>query len=136
MYRNILSISIGVMISIVEILYAIKLVTRYFTNIQFIPLKKFKYILTEAPTEFFFVLIFFYIFSVLLGGMVTAFLAKNAKKAYAILTGLILFIIALFHMFFYPYPLWFKIIVLPLFFPFSYVGGNFIEFLQKKKWIN
>ncbi|WP_185857110.1 hypothetical protein [Blattabacterium cuenoti] len=136
MCRNILSISIGVLISIVEILYAIQLIKRWFTKIQFIPLKKFKYILTEAPTEFFIVLIFFYAFSALLGGMITAFFAQKAKKAYAILTGFILFFITLFHMFFYPFPLWFKIVILPIFLPFSYIGGNFIELLQRKKWIN
>ncbi len=131
-----LSISTGVSIGIIEILFSIKLVKKWFTKIQFIPLKKFKYVLVEAPTEFFVILIFFYAFSALLGGMITAFFAKNAKKAYAILTGLILFIIVLFHMFFYPFPLWFKIIILPIFFPFSYIGGNFIELLKRKKWIN
>ncbi|WP_238785042.1 hypothetical protein [Blattabacterium cuenoti] len=131
-----LSISIGVLISIVEILYAIKFLKKWFIEIELIPLRKFKYILIKAPTEFFIVLIFFYAFSALLGGIITAFIAKNAKKAYSILTGFILFFIALFHIFFYPFPLWFKIIILPLFFPFSYIGGNFIEFLQRKKWIN
>ncbi|WP_185851941.1 hypothetical protein [Blattabacterium cuenoti] len=133
MYRNILSISTGVLISIVEILYAIQFLKKWFIKTQFIPLKKFKYILTQAPTEFFIVLIFFYAFSALLGGMITAFFTRKAKKAYAILTGFILFFITLFHMFFYPFPFWFKIIILPLFFPFSYIGGNFIELLQRKK---
>ncbi|BAM99650.1 hypothetical protein [Blattabacterium cuenoti] len=136
MYRNMLSISIGVLISIVEIFFSMKIVKKWFTKIQFIPLKKFKYILTEAPTEFFIVLIFFYASSALLGSMITAFFARNAKKAYAILTGFILFIITLFYMYFYPFPLWFKIIIPSVFFPFSYIGGNFIEFLQRKKWIN
>ncbi|AFJ90799.1 hypothetical protein [Blattabacterium sp. (Blaberus giganteus)] len=136
MLRNILSISIGVVISIVEILCSIKLVKKWFAKIQLIPLKKFKYLLTEAPTEFFIILIFFYASSALLGGIITAFFTKNAKKAYAILTGFILFIITIFHMFFYPFPLWFKIMILPIFSFFSYIGGNFIEFLQRKKWIN
>lgn len=136
MYRNMLSISTGILISIVEILYAIKLVKKCFSEIKFLPLKKFKYILTEAPTEFFIILIFFYAFSALSGGITTAFFARNAKKAYAILTGFILFFIALFHMFLYPFPLWFKIVILPIFFPLSYIGGNFIELLQRKKWIN
>jgi|GEM_PF-5863224 hypothetical protein len=136
MYRNILSLSIGVVISIVEILYSIQFLKNWFMEIQFMPLKKFRYILIKAPVEFFVVLIFFCAFSALSGGIITAFFAVNAKKAYAILTGFILFFIALFHMFFYPFPLWFKIIILPIFFTFSYIGGNFIEFLQKKKWIN
>ncbi|WP_341658366.1 hypothetical protein [Blattabacterium cuenoti] len=136
MYRNMLSLSTGVLIGIVEMFFSIKILKKWFTKIQFIPLKKFKYILTEAPTEFFIVLIFFYASSALLGSMITAFIARNAKKAYAILTGFILFIITLFYMLFYPFPLWFKIIILPIFLPFSYIGGNFIEFLQRKKWIN
>ncbi|WP_341653394.1 hypothetical protein [Blattabacterium cuenoti] len=131
-----LSLSIGVLMSIVEMFFSMKILKKWFTKIQFIPLKKFKYILTEAPTEFFIVLIFFYAFSALLGSIITAFIVRNAKKAYAILTGFILFIITLFYMFLYPFPLWFKIIILPIFFPFSYIGGNFIEFLQRKKWIN
>ncbi len=136
MYRNMLSLSTGVLISIVEMFFSIKILKKWFTKIQFVPLKKFKYILTEAPTEFFIVLIFFYASSALLGSIITAFIAKNAKKAYAILTGFILFIITSFYMLFYPFPLWFKIIILPIFLPFSYIGGNFIEFLQRKKWIN
>ncbi|QIK16651.1 hypothetical protein G9C01_01635 [Blattabacterium sp. DPU] len=135
-YRNIFSIFIGVTISIIEILYAIKFVKKRFLKIQSIPLKKFKYLLIKAPTEFFVVLIFFYAFSALLGGLMAAFFSKNAKKAYAILTGFILFFITLFHVFFYPFPFWFKIIILPIFFSFSYIGGNLVEFLQKKKWIN
>ncbi|WP_341659475.1 hypothetical protein [Blattabacterium cuenoti] len=131
-----LSLSTGVLISIVEMFFSIKILKKWFTKIQFVPLKKFKYILTEAPTEFFIVLIFFYASSALLGSIITAFIAKNAKKAYAILTGFILFIITSFYMLFYPFPLWFKIIILPIFLPFSYIGGNFIEFLQRKKWIN
>ncbi|WP_185861061.1 hypothetical protein [Blattabacterium cuenoti] len=136
MFRNVLSISIGILISIIEIFYAIKIVKKYFEKIRLIPLKQFKYILIKAPTEFFIFLIFIYAFSALLGGLITAFFSKNAKKAYAILTGFILFIMILFHMFFYPFPLWFKIIILPIFFFFSYIGGNFIELLQRKKWIN
>ncbi len=136
MYRNILSISTGVLISIVEMFFSMKILKKWFIEIQFIPFKKFKYILTKAPTEFFIILIFFYAFSIFLGSMITAFIAKNAKKAYAILTGFILFIITLFYMFFYPFPLWFKIVILSIFFPFSYIGGNFIELLQRKKWIN
>ncbi|WP_185865805.1 hypothetical protein [Blattabacterium cuenoti] len=136
MFRNILSVFIGVIISIIEILFAIRFIKEWFIEIQYIPIKKLKKIFFEAPTEFFLVLIFFYAFSALLGGTITALFAQNAKKAYAMLTGFILFFIALFHIFFYPFPLWFKIIILPLFFPFSYLGGNFIEFLQRKKWIN
>ncbi|WP_223843721.1 hypothetical protein [Blattabacterium cuenoti] len=132
MYRNILSVFLGVIISIIEILYFIKIIKRWFLKIKFIPLNKLKYIFFKAPTEFFLILIFFYAFSALLGGLITAFFVKNAKIAYAILTGFILFLIALFHIFFYPLPLWFKIIILPLFLPFSYLGGYFIEIIQKK----
>ncbi|BBA17291.1 hypothetical protein [Blattabacterium cuenoti] len=136
MYQNILFISTGVLISIIEMIFFIKFMKKWFSEIQFIPLKKFQYLLTEAPTEFFIVLIFSYASSALLGSMITAFFIKNAKKAYAILTGFILFIITLFHMFFYPFPLWFKIIIHPILLIFSCIGGNIIEFLQRKKWIN
>ncbi|WP_185869401.1 hypothetical protein [Blattabacterium cuenoti] len=136
MYQNIFSVFIGIIISILEIFYAIKFIKKWFIEIEFIPLIKLKYIFNEAPNKFFLILILFYAFSPILGGIVTAFFAKNAKKAHAILTGIILFFIILFHLLFYRYPLWFKIIILPLFFPFSYLGGKFIEFLQRKKWIN
>ncbi|WP_235043322.1 hypothetical protein [Blattabacterium sp. (Nauphoeta cinerea)] len=131
-----LSVLTGIIVSIIEMFYAIKFVKKWFIEIQFLPLKKFKFLLREAPTEFFILLIFFYSFCVLSGGLVTAFFARNAKKAYAILTGSILFIIVLFHVFFYPFPLWLKIIILPLFLPFSYISymvGNFVELLQRKK---
>ncbi|WP_185870859.1 hypothetical protein [Blattabacterium cuenoti] len=136
MYRNIFSVYTGVLVSIIEIILSIRLIKKWFIEIQYIPISKLEYIFIEAPNKFFLILIFFYAISALLGGFITAFFAKNAKKAYAILTGLILFFIALFHIFFYTFPIWFKIIILPIFFPFSYLGGNLIEFLQKKKWIN
>lgn len=136
MYRNIFSVYTGVLVSIVGIIFSIRLIKKCFIETQYIPISKLGYLFIEAPNKFFLILIFCYAISTLLGGFTTAFFAKNAKKAYSILTGLILFFIALFHIFFYTFPIWFKIIILPVFFPFSYLGGNFIEFLQKKKWID
>ncbi len=136
MFRNIFSVIIGLLVSLAEILYAIKWIKKWFVTIQFIPLKKLQNVFIYAPPEFFITLFFFYIISALIGGVTTAFFVQNAKKAYALLTGFILFIIAFIHIFLYTLPLWFKIIILPIFFPFSYLGGEFIEFLQRKKWIN
>ncbi|WP_185859683.1 hypothetical protein [Blattabacterium cuenoti] len=136
MFRNIISVIIGLLVSLAEILYAIKWIKKWFVTIQFIPLKKLQDVFIYAPHEFFITLFFFYVFGTLLGGMTTAFFVQNAKKAYALLTGFILFIIAFIHIFLCTLPLWFKIIILPIFFPFSYLGGEFIEFLQRKKWIN
>ncbi|WP_238783823.1 hypothetical protein [Blattabacterium cuenoti] len=136
MYRNIFAVIIGLSVSLAEIFYAIKWIKKWFEKIQFIPLKKLQYVFIYAPPEFFITLFFLYIFSALTGGLTTAFFVQNAKKAYALLTGFILFIIAFIHILLYTLPLWFEIIILPIFFPFSYFGGEFIEFLQKKKRIN
>ncbi|AWU43701.1 hypothetical protein DM815_01315 [Blattabacterium sp. (Cryptocercus kyebangensis)] len=136
MYRNFFAVVIGLSVSIIEIIYSIKLIKKWFINIEFIPLKNLQYVFVNAPYEFFITLFFFYAFSALLGGITTAFFVQNAKKAYAGLTGIILFIIAFIHIFLYTLPLWFKIIILPIFFHFSYLGGAFIELLQRKKWIN
>ncbi|WP_238784932.1 hypothetical protein [Blattabacterium cuenoti] len=130
------SVFIGVIIGIIEIFFTIIFLTKKW----FFPINRFpiwnKNLFIKAPNKFFLILIILYAISPLLGGIITGFFAKNAKKAYAILTGFILFFIVLFHIFFYQSPVWFKIIVFPISFYFSYLGGNFIEFLQKKKWIN
>ncbi|AEU09311.1 hypothetical protein [Blattabacterium sp. (Cryptocercus punctulatus) str. Cpu] len=136
MYRNFFAVFIGILVSITEIIYSIKLIKNWFINIQFIPLKNIQHVFIHAPSSFFITLFFFYAFSALLGGITTAFFVQNAKKAYAGLTGIILFIIAFIHIFLYTLPLWFEIVILPIFFHFSYLGGAFIELLQRKKWIN
>ncbi|WP_238523379.1 hypothetical protein [Blattabacterium sp. (Mastotermes darwiniensis)] len=126
----------GILVSITEILYSIQWIKKWFKSIQFVPLKNLQYVFVHAPSEFFITLFFFYVFSALSGGFTTAFFVQNAKKAYAVLTGTILFFLAFIHIFFYTFPLWFEIMILPIFFPFSYLGGEFIELLQRKKWID
>ncbi|WP_185870303.1 hypothetical protein [Blattabacterium cuenoti] len=137
MFRNIFSVIIGIGVSITEILSAIELIKKWFVKIQFIPLKNLQDIFIYAPTEFFIILTFFYAISSFIGGITTALFVKIAKKAYAVLNGFILFIIAFIHIFLYTLPLWFKIIIFPIFFSFSYLGGEFIEnFYKKKDFIN
>ncbi|WP_185850790.1 hypothetical protein [Blattabacterium cuenoti] len=135
MFRNIFSVLIGILISFIEILFSIKYIKKGFINIQSISIIDLKSIFYYAPDKFFIILFIFYIFSTFLGCILTAFFVKKAKKAYAMLTGFILFIFSFIHIFIYTFPLWFRFSILTIFFPFSYLSGEFVEFLQKKKWI-
>ncbi|WP_238784434.1 hypothetical protein [Blattabacterium cuenoti] len=130
------SIILGIIVSVSEILFSIKLIKKKFVEIQFISLKNLKDIFIHAPTKFFIILIFFYALSAFLGGITTSFFVQKAKKAYAMLNGFILLIIFFIQIFLYTIPIWFKIIILTIFFPISYLGGEFIEnvisFIPKK----
>ncbi|WP_185851379.1 hypothetical protein [Blattabacterium cuenoti] len=135
MFRNIFSVFIGIIVSITEIIIATKLVKKWFiNNIQLIPLKNLQDVFIHAPTKFFIILIFFYTLSPFLGGIITAFFVRKAKKAYAVLNGFILFFIVLIHIYFCSFPFWFKIIIFPIFLPLSYLGGELIENFYKKKF--
>ncbi|MFA5620602.1 MAG: hypothetical protein WDA08_09880 [Weeksellaceae bacterium] len=67
------------------------------------------------------------------GGLVTAIFVKNAKKAYAVFVGFLLFLIAYTDVIFNPgHPTWYELSILPVLFFFSWLGGLLTDLVTKK----
>lgn len=83
--------------------------------------------------EFFGFMVLISGFAALLGGIVTAIIVRRAKQAYSMLIGFILLLIALGDIIFTPYhPTWYEIIICPVLFLFSWIGGLIIDIIYKK----
>lgn len=132
MYRNLISILIGLLTVTIKTIYFINIEKKWFKEIQSIPINKIKVIFFKAPNKFFFILIFLYFVSLITGSIITFFLVKNAKIAYSILVGYISFFLFLIYIIYYNFPIWFKIIFIPIHFMFPCLIGNFIEIFRKK----
>ncbi|WP_185855325.1 hypothetical protein [Blattabacterium cuenoti] len=139
MLRNIFSVFTGVIISITEILFFIKFTKIWFFRIKLIPLVKMKYIFINASNNFFLILILLCTFSVLSGNIITAFIVKYAKIAYARLTGIISLLIILLYILFFPLTNFIKFIMVSIFFILSYLSSflskKLIKILHRNKWI-
>ncbi|WP_185877177.1 hypothetical protein [Blattabacterium cuenoti] len=130
MFRNILAIFLGIFISYLElIILFIEMRKKLYLNIE---LKNIKIILSEYFNKFLLIIIIYYIIGLFSSEIITAFIVKKAKKAYSILTGFIFSINTLLLIIFNPFPLWFKIIMIPICFVLPYSVGNLVEFLIKK----
>lgn len=71
--------------------------------------------------------------SALCGGIVTALIVKRAKQAYSMLIGFILLIVAFGDVVITPYhPTWYEILICPVLFLFSWIGGLIIDIIYKK----
>ena len=71
--------------------------------------------------------------SALCGGIVTALIVKRAKQAYSMLIGFILLIVAFGDVIITPYhPTWYEILICPVLFLFSWIGGLIIDIIYKK----
>ncbi len=67
-----------------------------------------------------------------LGGVVAAIIVKNAKVAYAMLIGFILLFVAMLDVIIFPHhPTFYKILIFFTYFPFSWIGGKFVEVLYQ-----
>lgn len=66
------------------------------------------------------------------GGVVSAIIVTRAKVAYAMLIGFILLFIAMLDVIIFPYhPTFYKVTIFFTYFPFSWIGGKFVEILYQ-----
>lgn len=73
----------------------------------------------------------------MIGGTVTAIIVERAKLAYAMLIGFILLLVGLLDVIFTPYhPFWYEILLLPILFFFSWLGGKVVVIIYKKFFRN
>ena len=88
---------------------------------------------SEIRDEFFLALLFSCGIGAMIGGLITAAIVIRAKQAYAILSGFILFIIALLDVIFTPnHPTWYELSIMPVLFFFSWLGGLLTDWATKK----
>lgn len=87
----------------------------------------------KVRDEFFLMLLFSCGIGSMVGGLITAMIVIRAKKAYAILVGFILFLIALGDIIFTPnHPTWYELSIMPVFFFFSWLGGLLTDLASKQ----
>lgn len=87
----------------------------------------------KVRQEFFIALLFSCGVGAIFGGLITAAIVKQAKKAYATFVGFLLFIIAYTDVIFTPnHPTWYELSILPVLFFFSWLGGLLTDLVSKK----
>lgn len=141
--RNTLSVLAGLALAITIITLAITANKLWFDELDNIVLSQkgdvyvyWQSVLKQAPTNFFIALLVSCGVGATLGGVLTAFLVREARQAYALLVGLILFIMAILDIIIYTnHPTWYEIGLFFIFFPFSWVGGKIVDVLMKEKII-
>jgi uncharacterized membrane protein YfcA len=70
----------------------------------------------------------------LLGGIICALIVKTAKKAYAMLIGFLLLLTAIATLFIFKgHPAWYIVSMFFVFFPFSWLGAQIVEWIQNRK---
>ncbi|RRQ46490.1 hypothetical protein [Chryseobacterium sp. SC28] len=134
--RNIIGVLAGLVVAALIITLGIKINSSWITYKQFAPFGHWETLLqsVQHKDSFFVALLFFGGLGVTVGGVVTAMIVKYAKVAYAILIGFIMLFIAMLDIIIYPYhPVFYKIAIFLIFFPFSWIGGKITEVIYKRR---
>lgn len=138
MIRNTIAVLVGIFVAMIIVTIAITLNSNWieYDYHNYIDLyDHWRKVIVGASrsghkNEFFLALLFSSGFGALFGGIVTATIVKNAKKAYAVFTGFILFLIALGDIIFTPsHPTWYELSIMPVLFFFSWLGGLCVDLL-------
>jgi len=141
--RNTFSILIGLFVSMIIITLGITLnsewinqewvVSRNYNPI--IPFEKWQGVVKHASTWFFVALLISGGIASIIGGFVTALLVKEAKIAYSMFLGFILYLIGIVDNVTTPgHPTWYNIAIFFVLFPFAWLGGKIVDkYLNKKK---
>lgn len=134
--RNTVGVLAGLIVAALIITLGIKVDSSWVTYRQFAPFEHWEALLrsVQNKSSFFVALLFFGGLGVTFGGVVTALIVKYAKVAYAILIGFIMSFIAMLDIIIYPYhPVFYKISIFLIFFPFSWVGGKITEVIHERR---
>lgn len=134
--RNTFGVLAGLAVAALIITFGIKIDSDWITYREFAPFEHWDLLLqsVKGKDSFFVALLFFGGLGVTFGGIVTAIIVKYAKVAYAILIGFIMLFIAMLDIIIYPYhPVFYKISIFLIFFPFSWVGGKITEVIYERR---
>lgn len=135
-FRNLFGLLAGLLVASLIISLGIRIDSDWVNYEQFTPYENWETLLksVQYKDSFFVALLFFGGIGVSLGGVVTAMIVKYAKVAYAILIGFIMLFIAMLDIILYPYhPVFYKISIFLIFFPFSWIGGKITEVIYEKR---
>lgn len=134
--RNTLGVLAGLTVAALIITFGVKIDSDWVTYREFAPFEHWGLLLqsVQGKDSFFIALLFFGGLGVTFGGVVTAMIVKYAKVAYAILIGFIMLFIAMLDIIIYPYhPVFYKISIFLIFFPFSWIGGKITEIIYERR---
>lgn len=134
--RNTLGILAGLTVAVLIITFGIRLDSDWVNYKEFAPFRHWEMLLQRVQHKdtFFIALLFFGGLGVSFGGVVSAIIVKYAKVAYAILIGFIMLFIAMLDIIIYPYhPVFYKISIFLVFFPFSWIGGKITEVIYERR---
>lgn len=134
--RNTIGVLAGLAVAALIITFGIKIDSDWITYREFAPFEHWERLLqsVQKKDSFFVALLFFGGLGVTFGGVVTAMIVKYAKVAYAILIGFIMLFIAMLDVILYPYhPVFYKISIFLIFFPFSWIGGKITEVIYERR---
>lgn len=143
LWRNTLAVLAGFGVAAFLIVIGLTFNKLWFEELDYINLAQretifiyWRDVLRVAPTAFFVAMLVSGGIASLVGGIVTALLVPRARTAYAMIIGFILFIIAILDIIIFKgHPTWYQIALFFIYFPFSWLGGEIIEYLKKKKVI-
>ena len=134
--RNTLGVLAGLVVAALIITFGVKIDSEWVTYSEFAPFEHWGLLLKSVQDKdsFFVALLIFGGLGVTVGGVVTAIIVKYAKVAYAILIGFIMLFIAMLDIIIYPYhPVFYKISIFLVFFPFSWIGGKITEVIYERR---
>ena len=134
--RNTIGVIAGLSVAALIISFGIRINPEWVNFEEFAPFKHWDRLLSSVQHKdsFFVALLFFGGLGVSIGGVVTAIIVKYAKVAYAILIGFIMLFIAMLDIIIYPYhPVFYKIMIFLIFFPFSWIGGKITEVIYERR---
>ncbi len=130
--RNTFGVILGLIVALAIISIAVKIDPNWIEYDGNFVFKHWKRVVKSATHEFFIALLISEGFASMVGGIVTAIIVKEAKVAYALLIGFILFILAILDIIFVKgHPTFYEIGVFFVFFPFSWLGGEIVTILYK-----
>ncbi|MDR1877613.1 MAG: hypothetical protein LBQ84_08340 [Flavobacteriaceae bacterium] len=134
MIRNTLAVLLGILVAITLITFSV-MINSYWIPYDYkgLPIEYWTSIVRTAKGEFFIALLISSGVGSLLGGVICALIVKKAPKAYAMLIGFLLLLIAIAEVsIFKGHPTWYKISMFFIFFPFSWLGARIVEWLQNR----
>jgi len=133
--RNTFAVLLGLSVVALVITLGIRLNSSWITYDEFSPIANWGRLLesVDGKDYFFVALLISSGIGSMLGGIVAALVVKYAKVAYALLIGFIHLFISMLDVISFPHhPTFYKISILVIIFPFSWIGGKIVEFMYER----
>jgi len=133
--RNTFAVLLGLLVVALVVTLGIRLNSSWITYKEFSPIASWGRLLKSVEGEdyFFVALLVSSGVGSMLGGIVTAVVVKYAKVAYALLIGFIHLFVSMLDVIIFPHhPMFYKISIFIIIFPFSWIGGKIVEFIYER----